>query len=597
MPGAAGTIIRVSTSKQLEGTSPEKQLEGIRALANEQDFSIAEEHTWIVAESGSLRDRTGFHQARQAAAGGQLSRVYVYSVDRLGRNLLEMLLFLRDLQDLGLECWEVEKRRPLLWDDFILQIEGAVAGKERQEILKRTQDGLVRAIRSGKYSGGIIAYGYRLNPVTKQLEIDEEEAAVVRLIFEWCAEERISTVKIADRLNAMGVPTRYAKDGRKVRRPGKRSAEHTAGIWRAGRVRNMLRNPAYIGAWEYGRRSKKRRPSERIKGLCPAIVSEATFRAASEALRSNMLFATRNSKRPYLLRGLIKCAHCGRTYIGKPGGRRPDRPSVETSRYVCNGRAAWRKLGTPKCHAKPVKADEIEAVVWEDIKAFVKDPEVAIEQLRAKLGPQDETLAAQLAETEEHIRDYRRREKNAIRLATQSKEADPQVLDDVLAEIRRSLASLDAYKASLQARRARGEGLEHELFGVATRLAVLQQRIDRATFEEKRRAVEALVGGIVVNTELVGGQPRAVVTITYRFDEPEPLPILEGEEVAIADRTPARAATSATRFASAAAPLRSSGATRSVSPAPCSIESISTSRCPGLISRSWPAIGQGNPRR
>jgi DNA invertase Pin-like site-specific DNA recombinase len=145
--GTAGTIIRVSTSKQLEGTSPEKQLEGIRALANEQGFSIAEEHTWIVAESGSLRDRTGFHQARQAAASGQLSRVYVYSVDRLGRNLLEMLLFLRDLQDLGLECWEAEKRRPLVWDDFILQIEGAVAGKERQEIFKRTQDGLVRAIR------------------------------------------------------------------------------------------------------------------------------------------------------------------------------------------------------------------------------------------------------------------------------------------------------------------------------------------------------------------------------------------------------------------------------------------------------------------
>ena len=556
MPRAAGTIIRVSTSKQLEGTSPEKQLEGIRALANEQGFSIAEEHTWIVAESGSLRDRTGFHQARQAAAGGQLSRVYVYSVDRLGRNLLEMLLFLRDLQDLGLECWEAEKRRPLLWDDFILQIEGAVAGKERQEILKRTQDGLVRAIRSGKYSGGIIAYGYRLNPVTKQLEIEEEEAAVVRLIFEWCAEERISTVKIAERLNAMGVPTRYAKDGRKVRRPGKRSAEHTAGIWRAGRVRNMLRNPAYVGQWEYGRRSKKRRPTERIKGFCPAIVSEAVSRGASEVLRSNMLFATRNSKRSYLLRGLIKCAHCGRTYIGKPGGPRPDRPSVESSWYVCNGRAAWRKLGTPKCEAKPVKADDIEAVVWEDIKAFVKNPEVAIEQLRAKLGPEDETLAAQLAETDERIQDYRRREKNAIRLATQSKEADPLVLDDVLAEIRRSLASLEGYRASLEARRARGEGLEHELFGVATRLAALQQRIDRATFEEKRRAVEALVGGIVVNTELVGGQPRAVVMITYRFDEPEPLPFLEGPEPAIADRTGAPAATSATRGATAPAPRR-----------------------------------------
>ena len=49
----------------------------------------------------------------------------------------------------------------------------------------------------------------------------------MRLIFEWTTEERISTLKIADRLNAMGIPTRYAMDGRKVRRPGKQSAEHS----------------------------------------------------------------------------------------------------------------------------------------------------------------------------------------------------------------------------------------------------------------------------------------------------------------------------------------------------------------------------------
>ncbi len=552
MAGTAGTIIRVSTSKQLEGTSPEKQLEGIRALANEQDFSIAEEHTWIVAESGSLRDRTGFHQARQAAASGELSRVYVYSVDRLGRNLLEMLLFLRDLQDLGLECWEAEKRRPLLWDDFILQIEGAVAGKERQEILKRTQDGLVRAIRAGKYSGGIIAYGYRLNPVTKQLEIDEEEAAVVRLIFEWTTDERISTLKIAERLNAMGVPTRYAKDGRKVRRAGKRSAEHTAGIWRAGRVRNMLRNPAYVGEWEYGRRTKKRRPSDRIKGYCPPIVSEVTFRTASEVLRANLRFSDRNARRSYLLRGLIRCANCGRTYTG----RFYETKAGDVIFYECNGRAMWRHLGVSRCQSKKLRAADIEVVVWEDIKAFVKDPDVAIEQLRAKLGPQHEALAAQLQDAEERIRDCRRRERNALRIATESREADPQALDEVLGEIRRALAALEPYRASLEARRARGEGLEQELFGVATRLAALQRRIDRATFEEKRRAVEALVGGILVSTETVGGEPKSVVTITYRFDEPEPSPWSEGPEFAITDRTGAHAAISATRCGTAPARRR-----------------------------------------
>jgi hypothetical protein len=216
---------------------------------------------------------------------------------------------------------------------------------------------------------------------------------------------------------------------------------------------------------------------------------------------------------------------------------------------------------------------------------------VAIAQLRAKVGPQKVSLAVQIAETEAHIRDYRQREKNAIRLATQSREADPQVLDEVLAEIRRSLASLDSYKASLEARHARGEGLEHELFGVATRLAALQQRIDHATFVEKRRAVEALVGGIEVNTELVGGQPRAVVMITYRFDEPEPLPILEGPEFAIADRTGAPAATSATRSGRAPARPPPSRATSTAFPDRCWTALTSTSTYRGSSSRSYRTSG------
>jgi hypothetical protein len=198
-------------------------------------------------------------------------------------------------------------------------------------------------------------------------------------------------------------------------------------------------------------------------------------------------------------------------------------------------------LGVPRCQSKKLRAADIEVVVWEDIRAFVKDPDVAIGQLRAKLGPQHEALAAQIQDAEERIRDYRRRERNALRIATESREADPRALDEVLGEIRRSLAALEPYRASLEARRARGEGLEQELFGVATRLSALQRRIDGATFEEKRRAIEALVGGILVSTEMVGGEPKSVVTITYRFDEPEPSPWSEGPQFAITDRTGGRA--------------------------------------------------------
>lgn len=367
----AGAIIRVSTAKQLEGTSPEKQLEKIQVLAKNQEYVIDHKNIWNVAESGSVRERMGFTQAIQAAEVGEIGRVYVFNVDRLGRDLLEMLLFFRNIDDLGIECWGAENGQRLQGDDFMLQIEGAVAAKERREIIKRTQDGMIRAIKAGKYSGGIVAYGYKVNPDTKQLEIEEKEAEVIRMMFKWCVEERLSCVKIADRMNALSIPTRYRIDGIKLRGKGKRVAEHTAGIWRSGRIRNMLRNPAYVGRWEWGKRSKSRKVENRIQGYCPAIVGEDLFEQADRVLVNNQLFPPKNySKRNYLLRGLIKCEMCGLTFSGNYSYVAPGKK--EKRYYTCNGRRQWKKLGHEKCYNESLNASEIETVVWEEIKIFVR---------------------------------------------------------------------------------------------------------------------------------------------------------------------------------------------------------------------------------
>ena len=133
MNNKAGAIIRVSTTRQLEGTSPEKQTEKILALADQQGYDIDPNHIWQLAESGGSRERVGFAAALRAGTKGEISRVYVFNIDRLGRDLLEMLLFLRQLEDMGIDCWGAEKGQQLNGNDFLFQIEGAVASKERQE--------------------------------------------------------------------------------------------------------------------------------------------------------------------------------------------------------------------------------------------------------------------------------------------------------------------------------------------------------------------------------------------------------------------------------------------------------------------------------
>ena len=96
----------------------------------------------------------------------------------------------------------------------------------------------------------------------------------------------------------------------------------------------------------------------------------------------------------------------------------------------------------------------------------------------------------------------------ALRIAAASAEVDIRALDGVLGEIRSSLGSLDRFKRDLE---QVGEHLEKELFGVASRLTKLRDRVDRAVVEP--------VKGIEIALEFVSKRNTALITVNYRFDQ------------------------------------------------------------------------------
>ncbi len=145
------------------------------------------------------------------------------------------------------------------------------------------------AARQGRYCGGIVPYGYRaeghkntshLVPAEeKQLGSPMSEAEVVRHIYRRLAADGFSCRRVADELNILGVPTKYALEGRGVR--GKR----TQGRWGPGRVGNMVSNPIYRGEQHYGRRSKRERRI--ISAQVVPLVSPELWQAAQETLARN----------------------------------------------------------------------------------------------------------------------------------------------------------------------------------------------------------------------------------------------------------------------------------------------------------------------
>jgi DNA invertase Pin-like site-specific DNA recombinase len=133
----AGAIIRVSTTRQLDGTSPEKQIERILGLADAQGYDIDQKHIWQLAESGGSRERVGFAEALKAGTRGEISRIYVFNIDRLGRDFRDAF---ETTEDLGIDRWK--KRTTAELDDITDRRRCSIQGASRDPA--DNKDGLLQ---------------------------------------------------------------------------------------------------------------------------------------------------------------------------------------------------------------------------------------------------------------------------------------------------------------------------------------------------------------------------------------------------------------------------------------------------------------------
>ena len=136
-------------------------------------------------------------------------------------------------------------------DALIMQVQAFGAAIERQKAGQRTYDALVRKAKSGHVTGGQ-CFGYDNLRINGHVErrINEQEAAVIRRIFELCAAGH-GQIAIAHRLNEERAIAPRAQQGRPV-------------AWASSTVREVLRRPLYRRLIVYNR-SKKRNAWGQVK--------------------------------------------------------------------------------------------------------------------------------------------------------------------------------------------------------------------------------------------------------------------------------------------------------------------------------------------
>lgn len=455
------------------------------------------------------------------AKAGKIELLLIYKLDRLGRSARVILNSVYELEQYGVKIRSMTE--PFDTSDasgrFLLNILAAVADLERETILERFNQGANRAARQGKWLGGIVPYGYSVNEESF-LEVNENklpgspysEADIIRLIYHLIAEEGQSTIRVADYINALGVPPSYVKDGRQVKR-GKRK-ENTAGIWRPSRIRNMIVSTTYKGLHLYGKRSNKQR--EVIPREVPAIVSEEVWDRAQQVLKDNQIEAFRNSKHDYLLRGLIKCGICGLNYHGTMWNL----GKKKTGYYTCNGKQKYKGPVIDKCQSKPVPQKWVEDIVWNGCVEYIANPEQAIEKLSEGFNRRKSEKVSYVNEKtkiQQAIKD-KDTEKQSILDLYRRKLINSYDLEQQLNKIAKEAAELENRMADLS--KFISDDNTQDYNSIEDMLNELRIKLGDGNppFEFKREIVKRLVQEIIVHTQVnEEGRPYVKVSVKYLF--------------------------------------------------------------------------------
>lgn len=424
------------------------------------------------------------------AAAGDFDTLLVWKIDRLGRDTLDSLSVARKLKEMGIRIVSVtepfDTSGPV--GEFMFTLFAAGAQMEHQNILERTTLGRLEAVRRGQYVGGQVPYGYTIHD--KRLAPHPEHAPVVRRVFR-LYNSGMATQAISALLNAEGVPAA------------------TDSPWCYQAINRVLRNRLYTGEasyrkWHTIKQSGEvvgweRHPeSSHIHYDVPPIIDSEEFDAAAERRATSAHAGRRAQSFPFLLSGRVRCLACQRTMHGNCARKRLSGGLVVYSYYRCRS-----------CRLV-LRADRLDAAVWEDIGAFIANPGPVIEKLRLRAAP---VISAEEGEAIDRQIDAKTTEELRVRSAFRKGIYTEDQLAEELAAIRREELLLLAQREEWTSRRLAAENFGRQVSEVEALLAEMQRQKEHAGPELQRLLAQKFVASIEVSPE--------ECAITYRILDSE----------------------------------------------------------------------------
>ena len=389
---------RVSTTMQIDGYSLDAQKTKMKAFCDYNEYEIAGEHEDAGKSGKSIEGRVSFNQMMEDIKSGkdEVSYVLVFKLSRFGRNAADVLATLQVMQDFGVNLICVEDGIDSSKDagKLMISVLSAVAEIERENIRVQTMEGRMQKAREGKWNGGFAPYRYSL--IDGKLEVNEEEAVAIRMIFDQYVNTDLGANGIAKYLENHGIHKIARQNGKNP-------------LFDAALIRRIIQNPVYSGKISYGRRRTEKVHGTRneyrqvkkddyllVDGLHEALVSEevweqAQVKVAAQAKKYEKVNRDKREK-IHLLSGILKCPVCGAGMYGnKSIKKRKDGSNYKDFYYYgCKHRNMTRGH---KCdYKKQVHEEMLDASVAEVISKLVSNPKFS-DLIRNKINMEVDTSA------------------------------------------------------------------------------------------------------------------------------------------------------------------------------------------------------------
>ena len=315
-------------------TDSEEQLTSYSSQINHYTNYIKSNTDWefagVYADEGisgtQVKKRTEFMRMIDDALNGKIDMIIAKSISRFARNTLDTLKYVRLLREHNVDVYfEKENIHTLELDsEMFLTLYSAFAQAESESTSQNVKMGMRAKMKRGEMNGIARIYGYVWNKETKELEINEEQAKIVRKVFDWYINGK-GTQTIARLLNEKGILT------------------YTGKRWTSSRIRNMIINEKYVGdlisqKWyiespishravqNFGEKEKYYVKEHHIPIITREVwdkAQEIYEKRSSKVIPEGSKHLTNYSKR-YPFSSKITCGFCGTTYVRRHGSKKKD---------------------------------------------------------------------------------------------------------------------------------------------------------------------------------------------------------------------------------------------------------------------------------